>query len=352
MAACMETNGASHPNHKLGVLMSKYLGGDDRAFRELHEHLNPRIRRQIRRKVSDIGAVEDLLQLTFLKAHAARARFVAQPTQLDTRETSSHRGPAKALAASPPAFAGGLLGQGGPRRPTPSPTAQRLGTLEPKGSSASGTQRHGATSPATRQSTGARDAGRDDFDAKPPEDRMRTGPHEFSLPSETAKLEPETTAEPEPAVRVKAREPANRFDQPRPQSTATGDDLSDRCVAVWYSTIARNATVDYLRKRGRDKVVCWDDPTDEYRGIAALRDPRAEFEGRAVREEERNQRAHDVRKAVGKLPRLQREVVQMHRFDGLSMAEIAERTQVHEGTLRVRAHRAYRSLATRLGDRR
>jgi RNA polymerase sigma-70 factor (ECF subfamily) len=56
-----------------------------------------------------------------------------------------------------------------------------------------------------------------------------------------------------------------------------------------------------------------------------------------------------VHEALAQLPAAQREVVELHKLAGLSMAEISERLQIREGAVRVRAHRAYKALARVLG---
>lgn len=59
----------------------------------------------------------------------------------------------------------------------------------------------------------------------------------------------------------------------------------------------------------------------------------------------------EVRAAIAQLPLKLREVVELHRLKGMPMAEIAARLQVREGTLRVRAHRAYKARARLLQPR-
>ena len=49
--------------------------------------------------------------------------------------------------------------------------------------------------------------------------------------------------------------------------------------------------------------------------------------------------------ALAQLPAGQREIVELHKFQGLSMSEIATRLKIREGAVRVRAHRAYKALA-------
>jgi RNA polymerase sigma-70 factor (ECF subfamily) len=59
----------------LGLTMTRYAAGDDRAFAAIHERLAPILRAQIRRKVADAEMADELLQLAFVKAHLARERF-------------------------------------------------------------------------------------------------------------------------------------------------------------------------------------------------------------------------------------------------------------------------------------
>lgn len=59
----------------LHALMVRYIDGDPEVFPKLHALLAPKIRSRLSRLVHDPVLVEDLLQLTFLRAHAARERF-------------------------------------------------------------------------------------------------------------------------------------------------------------------------------------------------------------------------------------------------------------------------------------
>lgn len=58
-------------------LMDRYADGDQRAFAELHARLLPRVRARLHNMVRDAALVEDLVQLTFMRAHQARERFAA-----------------------------------------------------------------------------------------------------------------------------------------------------------------------------------------------------------------------------------------------------------------------------------
>jgi RNA polymerase sigma-70 factor, ECF subfamily len=125
----------------------------------------------------------------------------------------------------------------------------------------------------------------------------------------------------------------------------------DRAVAVWYSTIARNATIDHLRKLYRERAVKLDtagDATIEL--LDTVRDSLPDTETIVVERERQIGITRRVRTALARLPRTQREVVTMHKLEGKTMAEISEELGVREGTLRVRAHRGYKALAGALGS--
>jgi len=56
-------------------LMERYVAGDDRSMREIYRRTSPSLRRQIRSRIRNPEDVEDILQMTFLKAHKARDNF-------------------------------------------------------------------------------------------------------------------------------------------------------------------------------------------------------------------------------------------------------------------------------------
>ncbi|MEM9460345.1 MAG: RNA polymerase sigma factor [Myxococcota bacterium] len=135
----------------------------------------------------------------------------------------------------------------------------------------------------------------------------------------------------------------------RERFTLQGGD-PDGAVQGWYFAISRNVAMDYLRDkyRGERRRAGADEDDDPVSEIADG-GPNAEELGQmAEHEAEIVQR---VRSAIGRLPPGQREVVELHKLRGMSMAEIAERLQVREGAVRVRAHRAYRALAQLLAPR-
>ena len=153
---------------------------------------------------------------------------------------------------------------------------------------------------------------------------------------------PETAKDLEQAIFAKAHLARHRF------ATPEGRD-PDRAVWTWYATIARNASVDALRKvyRQRAHAIQIDSSTEESL-VARLQSDTLNAEEQIVSMQERELIRESVREAIAALPASQREVVQLHKLEGLSMREISERLDVREGTLRVRAHRAYKSLTERL----
>jgi len=181
--------------------MERYVDGDDRAFQQLHTALKPRLRARLGRLVRDTAAVDDLVQLTFLRAHAARARFASLPER------------------------------------------------------------------------------------------------------------------------------------------------ADRAVEGWYLAIARNVALDHLRHsyrrdRRHDNLVAKGDVS----GMGVPEAVPTAEELQMVRESG-DELARRVRQAIEQLPPGQREVVELHKLRGMSMADIAQRLGVRPGALRVRAHRAYKALA-------
>jgi len=110
-------------------------------------------------------------------------------------------------------------------------------------------------------------------------------------------------------------------------------------VRPWAFTIAARVRIDWLRKRGRVEAEIEED-------TAPTRDPRDD-PGHAALERERTER---VRAAIDRLREPQRVVLHLHRFEGLSFAEIGKILGVTEGAARVRAFRAYAELRASLAD--
>ena len=103
-------------------------------------------------------------------------------------------------------------------------------------------------------------------------------------------------------------------------------------VSPWLYAIATNAARDSLRHRRRrpeDLTRDGETPRDAAEAPSTFRDPGLE---------------KLVSAALEKLPASQREAVVLHRFHGLSFAEIAEALGTSVGAVKVRAHRGYEKL--------
>ena len=124
---------------------------------------------------------------------------------------------------------------------------------------------------------------------------------------------------------------------------ASGDDA----VIAWYLAIARNTAIDGVRseQRHRRGRVAVDDDT---RPVPALEPTADDPEANWLVDEQRAETRARVRAAIFDLPASQRDVVVLHKLRGLPMQTVAEHLRVRPGAARVRAHRAYASLAKRL----
>lgn len=65
---------------------------------------------------------------------------------------------------------------------------------------------------------------------------------------------------------------------------------------------------------------------------------------------ERSEDVERVREALGRLPAAQREVIELHWFEGLPFAEVASVVGISLSAAKVRAHRGYKRLREHLGD--
>jgi RNA polymerase sigma-70 factor (ECF subfamily) len=130
----------------------------------------------------------------------------------------------------------------------------------------------------------------------------------------------------------------------------TGDaGPSEDAVVAWYLAIARNTAIDGVRseqRHQRGRVTVDDDtrpwPTVETR--PHVEDPEQHW----LADEQRSATQARVRAAIFDLPASQRDVVVLHKLRGLPMQAVAEQLHVRPGAARVRAHRAYATLAKRL----
>jgi RNA polymerase sigma-70 factor (ECF subfamily) len=112
-----------------------------------------------------------------------------------------------------------------------------------------------------------------------------------------------------------------------------------RPLAPWVRAIARNASIDWLRREIRVRQRTSDADSAE---IPAA-EPAGDVEARPL--------PPSLQRALEKLPGPQREAVLLLKVQGLSVAEAARQLGVSPGALKLRAHRGYRALRTSLGAR-
>jgi len=102
---------------------------------------------------------------------------------------------------------------------------------------------------------------------------------------------------------------------------------------VWMFQIARNAHVDFLRKKKAEV------PLDEQYAEAPDRDERPD------ERYETNQEAALVRRALDQLPVKKKEILVLFRYQNLKLREIAELLDLQVGTVKVQVHRALKDLS-------
>lgn len=115
---------------------------------------------------------------------------------------------------------------------------------------------------------------------------------------------------------------------------------AERPFSPWLHAIARNANADHLRARGRRATR---ELSLEEAGVPEPRVDPVAPEGDAF--------SPALAAALAQLSPRQREAVLLIHLEGLSVAEAALRAGVTQTALKVRAHRGYRALRDRLGDR-
>jgi RNA polymerase sigma factor (sigma-70 family) len=102
-------------------------------------------------------------------------------------------------------------------------------------------------------------------------------------------------------------------------------------VRPWLYAIATNAARDHYRRRVNE--VLSEEPAKDESVQPTSRDLGLE---------------KMVQKALAELPADQREAIVLHRFEGLSFAEVAQTVGVSVGAVKVRAHRGYERLRVSL----
>jgi len=109
-------------------------------------------------------------------------------------------------------------------------------------------------------------------------------------------------------------------------------------VVAWLVTSVRNLALDRTRRRTRRAQITEEELRHEPTPVV----PDPEAISWAAHEHEA------VRQALGRLPRSQRETLEIAFFEGLSYPEIAERQKVPLGTVKSRAARALTALRAAL----
>ena len=104
----------------------------------------------------------------------------------------------------------------------------------------------------------------------------------------------------------------------------------------WLFAIAANAARDHLRRRKPEDLTA---EGELPQGAAAELPPESD---RGL-----ERRVHE---ALAQLPAPQREAILLHRFEGLSFAEVAQAVGASESAVKVRAHRGYERLRALLQD--
>jgi RNA polymerase sigma-70 factor (ECF subfamily) len=103
-----------------------------------------------------------------------------------------------------------------------------------------------------------------------------------------------------------------------------------RPFAPWLYAIAQNRLIDTLRAQRRRLLREVDPEAAREPGIGAR--------------QERDMLLRDVRRALAILPDPQRRVIELLKFDDLSVREVAARLGMSEANVKVTAHRGYRAL--------
>lgn len=117
-------------------------------------------------------------------------------------------------------------------------------------------------------------------------------------------------------------------------------------VGAWLVTLVRNLSIDRTRRRDCRGAIARDVLAHDSEALAAATpvDPERQAAGSADRER--------VRRALAKLPDVQRATLETAFYEGLTYAEIAQREGVPLGTIKSRAARALAALREALGDER
>ena len=107
----------------------------------------------------------------------------------------------------------------------------------------------------------------------------------------------------------------------------------ERPFGPWLRAVVRNASIDWMRARGRRLRY------ETSQDVEALAEPAYEAPHAG-----QDALSPELEGALASLPENQRTAVELLHVEGLSVVEAAERVGVKPGALKVRAHRGYRAL--------
>jgi RNA polymerase sigma factor (sigma-70 family) len=116
----------------------------------------------------------------------------------------------------------------------------------------------------------------------------------------------------------------------------------DLPLRPWIFAIAARVRLDEFRRRKR-----LNEDADE-EALARADEEQAQASPPAEQSLEMGERATTVRAALDGLPESQRVIIHLHRFEGMSYAEIATVLKTTEGAVKLRAFRAYERLRKQL----
>jgi RNA polymerase sigma-70 factor (family 1) len=119
---------------------------------------------------------------------------------------------------------------------------------------------------------------------------------------------------------------------------------SEARLSTWLYRIAVNTSLNFQRKRKRERWLSLDFGSDE------SEDPRevASTDANPQDNLERNEIELVVQKAINSLPKKQRISLLLYRYEGLSYEEIAKVMNVSVPSVESRLHRAKQALAVKL----
>ena len=118
---------------------------------------------------------------------------------------------------------------------------------------------------------------------------------------------------------------------------ARADFDPEQKLKPWVFTIAMNLKREYFRRKKRRPERSLEAETTLEPSVAALGAARVDAR-------------HTLARVLGDLPADQREVIELHWFDGLEFPEVAQVVGASVSAVKVRAHRGYVRLRQALGD--